>query len=282
MAAMRHLPAAVLLLLAAPAGAAEIGPCRFDPESLGFGGSAVEQAECLLRHVGHRGELSPQLLPAILHGLLEAGGAPSPAQLDRAIASFPEPYRSHSRTYAQWPASATEAGLPLRYFVIHHTSMPFIGSRRFPRRIDTDREINDFAIYFRDEPVAHVFVNRTGQVWGAHDLGEAWRATKLESYVVGRPARGRMVHIELVQPRREAHPGSGPLDTVGPRPGFSPAQYRQLAALYVYASARAGAWLIPAFHATVDAGIPDAHDDPDGFRLERFAAELARLVGRKQ
>ena len=24
-------------------------------------------------------------------------------------------------------------------------------------------------------------------------------------------------------------------------------------------------WLIPAFHATVDAGIPDAHDDPQNF-----------------
>ena len=51
-----------------------------------------------------------------------------------------------------------------------------------------------------------------------------------------------------------------------------------LAALYVYVSARAGRWLIPGFHATVDAGIPDAHDDPQNFELERFAAELEALV----
>ncbi len=70
--------------------------------------------------------------------------------------------------------------------------------------------------------------------------------------MVGVPARGRFVHIELVQPRRHS-PGSKSLgDTLAPKPGFSKAQYRQLAALYVYASARAGEWLIPAFHATVD------------------------------
>ena len=68
-------------------------------------------------------------------------------------------------------------------------------------------------------------------------------------------------------------------------PGFIDAhihfpQYRMLAALYVYASARAGAWLIPAQHNTVDAGIPDAHDDPQNFELKQFARELEKLVGR--
>ena len=66
--------------------------------------------------------------------------------------------------------------------------------------------------------------------------------------------------------------------TYGPTPGFSKAQYRQLAALYVYASARAGRWLIPAQHNTVDAGIEGAHDDPWGFDLPRFAAEIEKLV----
>jgi hypothetical protein len=53
-----------------------------------------------------------------------------------------------------------------------------------------------------------------------------------------------------------------------------------LAALYVYASARAGHWLIPAFHSTVDDLIPDAHDDPQNFDLERFGKELDKLVQR--
>jgi hypothetical protein len=53
-----------------------------------------------------------------------------------------------------------------------------------------------------------------------------------------------------------------------------------LAALYVYASARAGHWLIPAFHSTVDDLIPDAHDDPQNFDLGRFGKELDKLVQR--
>ena len=90
------------------------------------------------------------------------------------------------------------------------------------------------------------------------------------------------MHIETVQPRRFL-PGATSLgQTQGPKPGFSDAQYRMLAALYVYASARAGRWLIPAFHATVDDGIPDAHDDPQNFELGKFARALDQLVSVNQ
>ena len=51
-----------------------------------------------------------------------------------------------------------------------------------------------------------------------------------------------------------------------------------LAALYVYVSARAGRWLIPAQHNTVDSGIKDAHDDPQNFEMKRFGKEIERLV----
>ena len=66
-------------------------------------------------------------------------------------------------------------------------------------------------------------------------------------------------------------------------PGFIDAhihfpQYRMLAALYVYASARAGHWLIPAFHSTVDDQIPDAHDDPQNFDLALWAERLRLLL----
>ena len=96
--------------------------------------------------------------------------------------------------------------------------------------------------------------------------------------MVGLPAKGRFLHVETVQPRRYA-PGSHWLgDTLAPDPGFSDAQYRMLAALYVYSSARAGSWLIPAQHATIDAGIPEGHDDPQNFNPARFAAEIEKLV----
>ena len=65
-----------------------------------------------------------------------------------------------------------------------------------------------------------------------------------------------------------------------PKPGFTRDQYRMLAALYVYVSARAGRWLIPAQHNTVDSTIPDAHDDPQNFDLQAFGKELEKLIGK--
>jgi hypothetical protein len=96
--------------------------------------------------------------------------------------------------------------------------------------------------------------------------------------VIGPASRGRFVHIETMQPRRFIDGFDDLAHTEGPTPGFSAAQYRQLAALYIYASARAGRWLIPAQHSTIDDGIPDAHDDPQNFELEKFGAALEALL----
>ena len=267
-----------MLALAAPTSAEVIGTCQFDRATLTFAGSSAEQATCLLRKIGPLGAKSAQPLPAILTRLLGSGETPSPAHKGAAIAAFPEPYRDYAAGYQDKPTAQTEAGVPLLYFVIHDTSTPFLGTAPFPRRLNNDPTINSFTPYLADEPVAHIFLNRQGQIWVAHDFSVPWRATKLESRVIGAPARGRFAHIETVQPRRFM-PGATSLgQTEGPKPGFSAAQYRMLAALYVYASARAGRWLIPAFHSNVDDGIPDAHDDPQNFELEQFAHELGNLV----
>ncbi len=267
-----------LVLSAEHADAEEIGTCRFDRDTLSFAGSGVEQAECLLQKVEPRGEVSPQQLPQVLHDILASGGAPSPQALSAALAAFPDSYRAYAVEHSRDPVSQTEAGLPLRYFVIHDTSTPFLGNDPFPRDLDNDPLINSFDPYVVAEPVAHIFLNRQGQIWQGHEFAEPWRATKLESRVIGVPARGRFVHIETIQPRRFADGSDWLGDTRGPQPGFSHAQYRMLAALYVLVSARAGSWLIPAFHHTVDAGIPDAHDDPQNFDLNQFTRELERLI----
>ena len=273
---------ALTMLLAAPASAELIGGCQFDRDTLTFAGSPVEQATCLLRKVELMGKKSPQPLPTVIARLMEQGGAPSAAQKTAAIAAFPQPYRDYALGYQDLPASQTEAGVPLLYFVIHDTSEPFYGADRFPKQLDNDPRVNSFASYvdqtFAAEPVAHIFLNRQGQIWGAHDFSIPWRATKLESRVIGPAARGRFVHIETVQPRRFLPGATNRGQTYGPKPGFTPAQYRMLAALYIYASARAGHWLIPAFHSTVDDGIPDAHDDPQNFDLKKFAKELGKLL----
>ena len=268
----------VAVALATPASAELIGGCQFDRDTLTFAGSPAEQAACLLRKVELMGKKSPQPLPAVIARLMEHGGAPSAAQKAAAVAAFPEPYRAYALGYQDKPTSQTEAGVPLLYFVIHDTSEPFMGTEKFPHQLNNDAKVNSFNSYLAVEPVAHIFLNRQGQIWAAHDFSVPWRATKLESRVIGAPARGRFVHIETVQPRRFLPGASNRGQTYGPKPGFTPAQYRMLAALYVYASARAGHWLIPAFHSTVDDGIPDAHDDPQNFELGKFARELEKLL----
>lgn len=270
------------LLLAVPANAETIGECRFDSETLTFAGTPLEQAGCLLRKIEVKAERKSRPLPKVIVRLMQGGGAPTAAQKAAAIAAFPEPYRSYAIQYADAPVSETNNGLPLLYYVIHDTSTPFYANEPFPKGLNQNWKVNDFTPYmdgtFAKAPVAHIFLNRVGQIWAGHEFQEGWRATKLESRVVGPRARGRMVHIETVQPRRFLPGATTRGATYGPKPGFTREQYRMLAALYVYVSARAGRWLIPAQHNTVDSTIPDAHDDPQNFDLKAFGKELERLT----
>lgn len=282
---IRPIPAALLALcLAGPAHAEEIGECRFDRDTLTFAGTPLEQATCLLRKIELGAVRKPQPLPPVIVRLMRDGGAPTATQKAAAIAAFPEPYRAFAIEQANAPVSQTEEGLPLLYFVIHDTSTPFYAHDPFPKRLNTDWKVNDFAPYMdgtlAKAPVAHIFLNRVGQIWAGHEFQEPWRATKLESRVIGSRARGRFVHIETVQPRRFLPGATSRGQTHGPKPGFTREQYRMLAALYVYVSARAGRWLIPAQHNTVDSTIPDAHDDPQNFDLKAFGKELEKLVGK--
>ena len=96
----------------------------------------------------------------------------------------------------------------------------------------------------------------------------------------GGALRGLFLHSELVQPRRSA-PGHGwHNDAQTPDPAFTAAQYDRLALLYTIASVRRGKWLIPAFHAAIDAEIPNGHDDPLNFDIDSFADSLDRLVAK--
>lgn len=284
---MRKIIAFALASLAvapalAQAQAQPIGECQFDPTSLTFAGTPLEQARCLLRKIELKAVRKEQALPPVIIKLMSEGGTPIAAQKAAALAAFPEPYRTYARQYADAPVSHTEEGQPLLYFVIHDTSHPFYANEPFRKRLDQDWKVNDFTPYmdqtFAKAPVAHIFLNRVGQIWAGHEFQEPWRATKLESRVVGSRARGRFVHIETVQPRRFLPGATTRAETYGPKPGFTKEQYRMLAALYVYVSARAGRWLIPAQHNTVDSTIPEAHDDPQNFDLKAFGKELDRLV----
>jgi hypothetical protein len=177
-----------------------------------------------------------------------------------------------------YPVSRAQDGDPFgpsaRYFVIHDTSGPRL--RRFSDSIDTGRFNNLRNFRCSDGwAIAHTVINRSGDIYAGHDFEVPWRATKFERAVrFGTELKGLFLHVEMIQPRR----GRG--GTIAPAPGFTAAQYDRLALLYALASVRAGAWLVPAFHAHIDGGIRNGHDDPQNFELSSFAKSLEHLVAR--
>lgn len=199
-----------------------------------------------------------------------------------------------------------------RYLVIHDTSTPNLCEEaQFPADINKaswawgnwqikSTKWNEVSRY-RDDKEAHLYITRNGDSTAAQGrtFGTPWRATKRER-VVGVPSKGLFLHVENVQPRRFEPTGAEPPsdgrkpdrhyykwednewkcrnDRIAPAEGFSDPQLDRLALVYVAASARRGQWLIPAFHANVDAGIGGGHDDPQNFDLERWSMRLSVLL----
>ena len=259
---------------------ADIGACGFDAGRLSFAGTPTVQARCLLRPVLPAGQLGPGLatLPAPLDQLVG-----NPVDVTRrALASHLQ-----ARGIGPWeiggplsrPVSRAAGSAAARYFVIHDTSTPnLLAAASFPRGIDTEGWPHNHLRRWRQGSAskAHVFVARTGSSLTALDFATPWRATKLEN-AAGVGSRGLFLHVELVQPRRSDPGGARGNNRLAPEPGFTPPQLERLALLYVAASVRRGEWLIPAFHAAVDGGLPDAHDDPQRFDLGAWARRVAAL-----
>ena len=266
----------VLLLIAAAQLAAPTVDCRFDVGTFQFAGTPTEQARCLLRHVEPGGGADPdQDLPPTL-----AGRIGQPVDID--VAKLANVLRRERITLpVTTPVSETLDHRRAIYFVIHDTSSPWIGAGAFRPDLDKQPRFNDVSQFLGKDAVAHLFNDRRGRVTIGHDFEVGWRATKLER-ILGEAVRGRFLHIENVQPRREDPAGPPHNDRIGPAPGFTRAQYRTLALLYVLASARAGTWMTPAFHANIDRGIPQSHDDPQNFDLAEFDTAVARWVRRLQ
>jgi 3D (Asp-Asp-Asp) domain-containing protein len=281
----RVLLALSVCLVNTPAYAAS-GLCGFDLASMSFAGSPQVQARCLLRPVLQYAHIGPERpLPPTLAGLVG-----NPFSLDRAaLAGFLR--ASHG---AGVPALVNGLEIPVSrardnspgspaagYFVIHDTSTPNlgVGGADFPTDIDSSDHVNTFSYYRTGvRSKAHFYVNRIGEIREFRDFRIPWRATKLEMDVVGTPSRGLFLHIELIQPRHDDRAG---IDAFAPTPGFTTAQYERLATLYIVASTRAGRWLIPAYHTTLDHGLDDGHDDPQNFDLAQFdrilGAQLALM-----
>jgi hypothetical protein len=163
-----------------------------------------------------------------------------------------------------------------RYFVIHDTSYPYLKNGPFPEDFDEATWAGNNLRRWEQVKVTHVYVNRLGESATASNFEQAGGATKYEKRNPER--KGLFVHVELIQPRRRDPGGGVNNDAIAPSPGFTAQQLDRLALLYVAASVRRGRWLLPAFHATVDAGIPGAHDDPQNFDLDAWLASFQRLL----
>jgi hypothetical protein len=264
----------------------DMGACAFDSETLSYAGTPVEQAMCLMRGMDATRNLGPSLEglpPALATRIGESTGLPARELLSEYL----------SKQDLEWDFAANlwrpvsrardnDPDAPLaRYFVIHDTSGPNFGHRGFPGDIDTDPEYENLADYACSDGWgrSHIFVNRTGEMLVAHDYSIAWRETKFEQAAeFGGALQGLFLHNELVQPRRSARGHGSRNDAQSPDPAFTGAQYDRIALLYTIASVRAGQWLIPAFHAAIDADIPNGHDDPLNFDIDSFANSLDRLV----
>ena len=290
------------------AAEAQAVSCDFDKSTLSFKGSAVTQAKCLLRKVTPGGVPGPILsrLPSSLDKLID-----KPVKVSKT--ALREYLKKQGISEAALggsiddPISRGRNNDPLapfaRYFVIHDTSTPNLCvSTEFPSNIDQSSwEWNDLNKY-KDSPNAHLYITRDGMSVTPRDrtFQTPWRAAKLEGPNNDIRAKGMFLHIENVQPRRcdpdlNQPGGLEPdrryfvLDSRGEKwvcrndriaadPGLSEKQMDRLALVYITASVRRGTWLIPAFHATVDAGIPDAHDDPQNFDLQKWVSRLCALL----
>lgn len=164
-----------------------------------------------------------------------------------------------------------------KYFVIHDTSYPRY-KKDIPDNIDSPSwEWNNLNRW--NSPVCHLFVNRIGQSKTITPFDGGMTATKMERYILGDgSSRGLYLHIELIQPRAPNRRYGRHNDIEAPTPGFSAAQYKRLALLYVTASVRKGEWLIPGFHACIDHGIRNAHDDPQNFELHKFLDSVNTII----
>lgn len=287
-----------LSIAATQVTAQELSLCRFNPSQLKFAGSPVQQASCLLRRVGRGAELgaNPAELPALLNELIGNSVAVSKQKLRTYLSTqgIDENDIGGSLDGQISRANNNSQAAPLaRYFVIHDTSTPNCSETtsrceelgKLPtNRDEASWRYNGRSLVLRKKgaAVAHVYVARTGISKLGHDFSVPWRATRLEVDKLKILGKGLFLHIENVQPRigdpAVPPPTSDANDLIAPNPGFTGAQYKRLALVYLSASIRRGEWLIPGFHAVIDSGISGAHDDPQNFDLNAFAAALQGIL----
>ena len=266
-------------------------PCAFNSSTFAYVGTPQDQAKCLLRPVLKFGHIGAQLpsLPAPLDSVI---GQPITLNIDRlkshlASRGIREADIGGPLSDPLSPADTSNPGAGrARYFIIHDTSTPNFADAPFPANINDRTASLNRLDRFATQQIAHVFINRVGDSVTAVNfkdlLGGRNFGTKFARDVLGSRRKGLLLHVELIQPRRRDPSGGRSNDALAPTPGFTEAQLGRLALVYVAASVRRGEWMIPAYHAVMDVTIRDAHDDPQNFDLNHWAAQLKLLLDELQ
>jgi hypothetical protein len=279
----------VIFILVMPfAAAAQNKPCPYDADTMQFIGAPVEQARCLLRPNKTGGILSEQLehLPKPLEKFIGQKVEIKKQDLKKylqAFADYPSILGGSIDDPLSFGTLPSGDKVPALYFIIHDTSNPYLGDvPEFPYDVMSyPTWPGNVLEQWLKRPVAHIFVSRAGRSLTINPFSDTVKSgwgTKFSRDMQKAPGKGLQLHIELVQPRRRDPNGPPNNDLIAPIPGFTDGQYERLALLYVCASVRRGTWLIPSYHSAMDAGIKDAHDDPQNFELEKFAADLESLI----
>jgi hypothetical protein len=266
------------------AEAAAAGLCGYDVAARAFRGSPAEQAACLTRHVRKGGSIGR---PTLTRFLRERAGRSVSVDSARLTAYLAARGVDPQRELGGDPAVPVTAD----YFIIHDTSEPNCSRPGWSRtlcpaagRLPKDRDTAAFAaeLGFLGHPkpapdrLAHAWTNRVGGSITEVTFDLPLRSTKFESCLDTPAKAGSFLAVENTQPRVLDPKGPPGNDFTAPRPGFTRAQYDRLALLYVAASVRRGRWLIPAFHAVLDARFLEGHDDPQHFDMRAFSRAVER------
>ncbi|MBB2145302.1 hypothetical protein GM921_07400 [Pedobacter sp. LMG 31464] len=254
---------------------------KFDTEKMQFVGTNHQQATYLLRYVqkyAHLGDTLttlPVFLDSILNGEIKVVRKKKLQKYLNASNIADEEIGGSLDS-----AICAVSGIKASYFVIHDTSNFLKDSTAFPINIDSVSWSGNRLDNKRTFKFTHIFINRLGASITSNNLSQQIHATKFESPIknplLNKSVVGSFIHIEVIQPRI-ADPGKKN-DAIAIIPGFTDLQYKRLALIYIVASFRKGEWLIPTFHAVLDDGIPDGHDDPQNFELGKFDGAIRTLV----
>jgi 3D (Asp-Asp-Asp) domain-containing protein len=237
--------------------------------------TAKEQAKCLLRPVQKFANLGAPLtsLPTPLDGLID-----QPTNSTLTLEQVRTFLANKGIAEGDVGGSLSIALTRQKYFVIHDTS-DFLANRTdFPANINEESFSPNKLRQRVTNKICHVYVNRAGNSATAvvFESLNPPPGTKFGSCHSSQ--RTAFIHIENVQPRIRDRSVHFDNDAIAPNPGFSDNQLERLALLYIVASVRSGKWLIPAYHAPIDLGFPNAHDDPQNFELNRWAEKLNSLI----